>query len=680
MGATTVALLVILAAAAAVPKRQTPEFDQVQQTRQKNILRLLTRYRQPPLWEDMAAIAGNYTLQPENYQVPELVEDFVQRKRSGEFLAFDEPTSVLEDSDVDQIKLFVDLLYHSKDYDTFYKTAVYLRETVNKAQFIISFLISVKMRQDTKDFLLPPLFEIRPELFITSDVIQQVYDLKMRGGLRPLDVGQYYILSNHTQYRTVHTPEEKLSYFTEDVWLNEYFADLNYRYPYFLSASNYTLTNGDVRGDVFYHTLRHLYARYFLERLSHGLPEVAPLSCEKGVPTGYNPQLKLLNGVELHLRPKNQNLLDADAFALQRIRYSEYRLYEMVDTGYVVSATGGRKRYKQSEATNILGNLIQGTADSIHPRYYGALYKDLLSLIGRYDPTQRYGLAASVLGKYETMLRDPVFFQIVKRILNIFEQYQNYLEPYTRKELEFPGLKIESLEVDRLVTYFDGFDLEVDNSLKASSTEEIEKIKIFASKQRLNHKPFTYRIKVFSEKPTKAIFRTFYGPRYDSYGNEMTLDEARQYFVEIDRFVYELVAGENDFITRSSSDFVSAEYGSLYMARLQEVVELALQGRGDYSPASEFRLGFPDGLLLPRGAPGGLPLRVYVIASPLPRGVPAAQVAGPRAPIAGDWFVSLADGRPVAFPFDRRIPHTHNFRVPNSYTEDVTVHQGTIDD
>ncbi len=679
MATTAAALLALLAVAAAVPARGANQADQVQLTRQKDIIRLLKHYRQPPLWEDMAAIARDYQLQPHDYQVPELVAEYQRMAQSGEMLPIDQPSSVMDDRHVGQIKLFFDMMYNAKDYDTFYKTALYLRERVNKSQFMVAFMMAIRMRQDTKDMVLPPLYEIYPELFITSDVIQQVYDARMQGygdGQKP-----YYITANYTGYPGGRTPEQQLSYYLEDVGLSDFFADLHYRYPYFLSAANYTMEHGKDRGDIFYHTLRQMFARYILERLSLGLPDVSPVNDDYQVMTAYYPQLRLQNGIGMSSRPAKANLMDTDIFTLQKIWFSEYRMFEAIDLGLAISAIDGRMKYQPNEAINMLGNMIQGNADSIHPRYYGAVYRDLLTFFGKHlEADQRYGVAASVFGKYETMLRDPVYYQIVKRILNVFQQYQNYLEPYTRQELEFPGVKIQSVDVDRLVTFFDNFDIEVDNTLKVSSAEEAEKMRIYARQPRLNHKPFTYRIKVSSEKPTKAIFRVYYGPRYDAYGNEMTIDEARQYFVEFDRFVYQVQAGENE-ISRSSSDAASARPSSLSMQELEAAVEAALQGQRPFPPATVTRRGFPGRLLLPRGSRAGLPLRLYVIASPLAQGVPAdATSADPQASSAGFWAAQLDDGRPVAFPFDRRIPHYYNFDVPNSYIQDVVVYHKTIDE
>ncbi|XP_049856055.1 hexamerin-like [Schistocerca gregaria] len=672
MKTTAVALLTLLAFAAADPEEQgCPENDKVQLTRQKDVLRLLSHTNQPLLWEDMAAIAKDYEVVPQNYQVPHVAEMFVGLLNSEELLAVYQPISVFDDRHVDQIKLVFDLLYYANDYDVFYKTALYLRERVNKGQFLVAFFMAVRLREDTRDLILPPIYEIHPELFMTSDVIQRVYDAKLQGYVsadKP-----YYVLAGYTGFPVAtHSPEQMLTYFTEDVGLNEFFADFNYRYPYFLSAANYSMSNGNLRGTLFYRALRQLFARYNLERLSHGLPDVATLDYSEDIETSYNPKLRLQNGVEIAMRPAKLNLVTTDVLALERIWYSEYRLFDVVDMEHIVTATEGRITFKESEATELLGNLVQCTPDSLNARYYGSYYKDLLSLIGKnLNPAQRYGGATSVLSKFETMLRDPLYFQIVKRVLNIFQQYQNYLEPYTRQELEFPGVKIESVDVEKLVTFFESYDIEVDNTLKVSSAEEAEKVKIFAQQPRLNHKPFTYCIKVSSEKPTKAIFRVFYGPQVNPLGNEIPLDYARQYFLEFDRFVYQVQAGEN-VIERNSSDAVSTRPDSVPTSQLVEAVEAALQGKRDLWPAGVPRRGFPGRLLLPRGRRAGLPLRLYVIASPLAEDAPAAAL-DPRAPLAGDWGVALADGRPVDFPFDRRIPYNHVFNVPNSYTKNVLV-------
>lgn len=66
-----------------------------------------------------------------------------------------------------------------------------------------------------------------------------------------------------------------------------------------------------------------------------------------------------------------------------------------------------------------------------------------------------------------------MFYQLYKRYVGYFTQYKSLLTPYTKEELSFPGVKIENVEVDKLVTYFDHFDTEITNVAWQSPDEGI---------------------------------------------------------------------------------------------------------------------------------------------------------------------------------------------------------------
>jgi hypothetical protein len=70
-------------------------------------------------------------------------------------------------------------------------------------------------------------------------------------------------------------------------------------------------------------------------------------------------------------------------------------------------------------------------------------------------------------------------------------------------------------------------------------TEEIPKVDIGMRQWRLNHKPFTYKIEMTSEKATDVYVRVFLGPKYNHLGKEYDMNERRHYFVELDSFPYQ---------------------------------------------------------------------------------------------------------------------------------------------
>lgn len=93
---------------------------------------------------------------------------------------------------------------------------------------------------------------------------------------------------------------------------------------------------------------------------------------------------------------------------------------------------------------------------------------------------------------------------------------------YTKNEVEFNGVRIENVEIDKLVTYYDMKDYLINNAVDVPKMKDGQTFNIKAWQWQLNYKPFTYKIYVNSDKTTKAVMRIFLGPavegeKYDDY-------------------------------------------------------------------------------------------------------------------------------------------------------------------
>lgn len=145
-------------------------------------------------------------------------------------------------------------------------------------------------------------------------------------------------------------------------------------------------------------------------------------------------------------------------------------------------------------------------------------------------------------------------------------RYKQHLPKYTHKELVFPGVQIESVTVDKLVTFFDRFDSLISNAASVRSHKEAQLTVVKARQYRLNHKPFTYYIRINSDKNVKAIIRVFLGPKYNVYGQEVDITESHVHFLELDQWVvqrkYQIVSSfyerSNIFVFRHSFEFFSS--------------------------------------------------------------------------------------------------------------------------
>lgn len=114
---------------------------------------------------------------------------------------------------------------------------------------------------------------------------------------------------------------------------------------------------------------------------------------------------------------------------------------------------------------------------------------------------------------------------------------------YTQNELIYPGVKFESVSMDKLQTYFDYCDTFINNAVDVESFKDGMKLRLKTRRHCLNYKPFTYRFNINSDKDTKAILKIFIGPAFDHHHhhhkeNDMSyLREYYKYFFELDKFV-----------------------------------------------------------------------------------------------------------------------------------------------
>ncbi|XP_070503943.1 hexamerin-like, partial [Chironomus tepperi] len=124
---------------------------------------------------------------------------------------------------------------------------------------------------------------------------------------------------------------------------------------------------------------------------------------------------------------------------------------------------------------------------------------------------------------------------------------------YKHEEENFSEVKIDKVEVDKLVTYFDNFDADITNALERVSHYQGEDFIIKARTTRLNTLPFTYKLHFTVDTSVKGVVRCYIGPKYDEYGNAFHVNDNKENFVHLDVFPYELNAGKH-IVTWNSND------------------------------------------------------------------------------------------------------------------------------
>lgn len=321
--------------------------------------------------------------------------------------------------------------------------------------------------------------------------------------------------------------------------------------------------------------------------------------------------------------------------------------------------------------------MIESNPDSPHPHFYGPLQVYARHLIGySTQPQNHQKLAPSALEHFETSMRDPAFYQFYKRIVLLFQKYKKQLNPYTYNELVYPGVKVEKVEFDRLVTYKEYFESDVSNALWVTPEEyETGTPTVRVGQYRLNHKPYTYKIHVNAEQAGEAVVRVYLGPKYDEYGRVIDINENRINFVELNSFKYTLKAGKNVIESDSRHTWYGSDRTSI--RSLYDKVETAVKNGGELQlDATETSyIAFPARYQLPKGKRGGQVFQVYVMVSKYtPSSLKQEQQEGniysPKVGTGGNYI----DAMPFGFPLDRPIDEYTFYKVPNAYFQDVTIY------
>ncbi|XP_043262248.1 uncharacterized protein LOC122403032 [Colletes gigas] len=569
------------------------------------------------------------------------------------------------------------VLHSAKNFDAFYNTAVWARFNVNEMMFTYSLSVAVMHRPDTKHFKLPPLYELLPNMFFNDDVMQKAYNIAMgdvaMGVTKTVEGVNHYVLpANYSGWYVTRkdVPELKMSYFTEDVELNSFYFLINQVFPRFMPSKMYNLP-GQARGEYYFFVHKQLLCRYHLERLANDLGEIDYVSVDRPIESGFYPTMHHRNGLPLPHRESNSVVPLHKYRLIQMVKDLHNRISTAIDLGYVVDSKGHHIDIYSENGLNILGNIIEGNADSINPRLYGDLDLVARKILGfGLESNVKYQIVPSALEYFTTSLRDPVFYSMYKNILTYYLRYKENIPKYTKEDLLFSGVEIQSVTVDKLVTYFDHFDSMLNNGVSIHNHKEAMNTLIMARQHRLNHKPFTYHIAVNSDKSTKAMVRIFLGPKHDVYGHELDLTKNYMTFLEMDQFVVDLKVGTNN-IDRSSHESLYVMPDEVSSTTLYKKILASIDSADPFSYSTQ-TTGFPDRLILPKGKKEGMTYKLFVMVSPIEE-KKFTHIVLPA------WGRQPYDGRSMGFPLDRPVDPLH-FAVPNMMLNDVVIYHKEIEE
>lgn len=681
-----------LSCAYAGPSRNA---DQPFLVKQSALLELLQHPHQVDVQPKLLAIVNDWKIEEhlDEYSNVDAVKHFVRHYNHG-LIGNNELFSIYNPVHRDEVIALFHVFYYAKSWDSFYKSLIWARFNVNEGQFIYALTVALVHRQDMQGLELPAIYEINPHFFFNSDVIQRAQLLKQQGfhDLKKVEgVYNVVIQSNYTGYQVHVNDEQRLAYFTEDIGLNAYYYYFHIDYPFWLGGDIVPLKK-DRRGEFYLFVHQQLLARYYLERLSNDVGHIKDFTWWTPLEAGYYPQLQTYQGYGFSPRENNHVIYrENNYFDIDSLSTYESRLSNAIDSGYVLLPNGSHVNITSPEGIDVLGNLIHGNPDSVNPRYYRymeTVYRTFGQSFGK-DHLLHGSVYPTVLDHPETQLRDPAYWQWLKRVNSLWLNFNENLVPYTVKEIGFDGVHVESLEVDKLITYFDRFDADITNAvdIEVPSEENVSDLHRFgrishhkgqdlvikARQWRLNHVPFKTNVRVSSTKAQPSVVRIYLGPKYDDGHHLIDLNVNRQNYVLLDVFKYDLVVGSN-VISRDSRDFIVNVQDRTSHFELYKWVMSATKGERPFTlDNSEAHSGFPNRLLLPKGKKGGQIYRLFVHVSPYH--APAIEQFTGFDKVVSIGIGSGArwvDSLPFGYPLDRYIDELVWY-TPNMHYHEVNI-------
>jgi hypothetical protein len=590
----------------------------------------------------------------------------------------EEVFNIFEEKHMIEAKKLFELLYFSKNWDTFFKTALWARERYNSAMFVYALTTAVihmpTERVDLTGVKLPKLYEVLPHLYVTGRTVRKGFEAQMTKTTPVVIVDRM-----HTRRMDVHNPEALIDYFTEDMQMNAQQSMWHKSFPFWWNRDVYNHEN-DRQGELFLYVQHQLLNRYNMERIANRLEPVRTLP-QQGelIREGYAPKSVYPNGMFMPMRPDYVRELPFEGSNYIEAKDWIYRIRSAVDAGFLINSMEEHISLNHTEGLDILGRVIQGNNLKYKPEFYGHPYNWAHKYYGRIaDPHMKYTNVPSVLEHFGTAARDPLFYRIQKTLNVIYKKYKDLLEPYTKEELSLPGVHIQGVKVvgetrsstpNTLTTHFEEHEFDLSNVQTDDNTEVKGRV------SRLRHEPFQYTITVQSKIQKPVFVRIFLAPKYDYLGNKLTLNEKRWQAIEMDKFVTDLKTGQN-IIRRSSmeSTIVKKE-----VETFRELIKNAEeQQNSDVTTKIHSHCGWPMHLLLPKGTQAGEKYTLFVVITDYEQDkVPNTKIPEEHTTFALCGLqhdIKYPDNKPLGYPLDRHVVNEQKFHLlSNMKMVDITI-------
>ncbi|XP_053610979.1 basic juvenile hormone-suppressible protein 2-like isoform X2 [Plodia interpunctella] len=508
------------------------------------------------------------------------------------------------------------------------------KQNINEDIFNYALLLSALYSNKVElSDILPPFIN-KPNFFVNSETIFKALKLKLNHGnlspqeaetlqIRKLDDSTYTINTNYSGWNhPINKCDQDTNYFREDISLNSYYFGLHLLHPFWMSNEELDAINPR-HAEHYLFSLKQLLSRYKLEKL-HVPKEDNPDSEECDI--DYRPYLIYENGLSFPNRP---SFVSSKDISRENFVSIDIALRECLSRRIIMMSSGSVK-INEENYLQLLPKLLRGSLDGVSSG------ETIRNIFGYGVGTPNVVTSApSILHQHETALRDRVYWVLIERALNYSLDFLRDMGPYDLSEYETDSLRIIDSEIDDFVSFFDYYQLNINNALGSNDNTYTQNSQTITARQRrLKHLPFKFSFNVESDMEQDVIVRLFLGPQcynascWESYHN----------FFEIDAFKYSLKQGFSNisWSLENSSRFSFDDIFNL---------EMTHKGVNKYN-----MFKFPANLLIPKGLEDGLQLTIFVMITP----VTTAGSKSAKDILYRTISTSLeVDEKPLGFPFHR---------------------------
>ncbi|KAL0867622.1 hypothetical protein ABMA27_008380 [Loxostege sticticalis] len=563
-------------------------------------------------------------------------------------------------------------------------TCVFCRTNLNPQLFNYCYSVALMHRRDTRNVKIPSFAETFPSKFLDSQVFSQAREM---AAVVPQNIPRIPIIIPRDFTASDLESEHRLAYFREDIGINLHHWHWHLVYPF--TASDRAIVAKDRRGELFFYMHQQIIARYNCERLNNSLKRVEKFSnWREPIPEAYFPKLDSLTSSR-GWPPRQANMVwqdmdrpvDGLKITVRDMENWRTNIEEAIATGMVRLPNGGVMDLN----IDVLGNMMEASILSPNRDLYGSLHNNGHSFAAyMHDPNHRYLESFSVMADEATTMRDPFFYRWHAFIDDIFQKHKesNFVRPYSQSELGNPGVQLMSAAIEtqgsrqqnELNTFWMSSDVDLSRGLDFSNRGPV-----YARFTHLNHKPFQYVINVNNTgNARRTTVRIFISPKVDERNQPWILSDQRKMFIEMDRFVTPLNAGQNRIVRQSTESTFTIPFEQTFR-------DLSRQGedprRTDLAAFNFCGCGWPQHMLVPKGTEAGAPYVLFVMLSnyeldAVERNDGRQVTCKEASSFCGLRDSLYPDARAMGFPFDRpsnTATNIEDFIQPNMFLQDITI-------